>query len=165
MTPAAGPASRPGWARLVAALGAGVVTGLCFAPVDLGPVVLVVPRAAALGVARGAPGHAALYGFAFGCACYGVVIPWIRYFGYVAIVPLVVAMALAIAAVGAIVAAWARRGIASPFLTAAVWVVLEALRGRWPFGGSRGPTSASRSTTCPRRGHSPAWAAPCSSAT
>ena len=30
------------------------------------------------------------------------------------------------------VAAFARRGIASPFLTAAVWVVLEALRGRWP---------------------------------
>ena len=52
VTPAAGPGSRPGWARLVAALGAGVVTGLCFAPVDLGPLVLVVPRAAALGVAR-----------------------------------------------------------------------------------------------------------------
>ena len=62
-------------------------------------------------------------------------IPWIRYFGYVAIVPLVVAMALAIAAVGAIVAAWRPPGIASPFLTAAVWVVLEALRGRWPLGG------------------------------
>ena len=29
----------------------------------------------------------------------------------------------------------ARRGIASPLLTAAAWVVLEALRGRWPFGG------------------------------
>ena len=28
-----------------------------------------------------------------------------------------------------------RRGLASPFLTAAVWVVLEALRGRFPFGG------------------------------
>src|SRR5439155_22333590 len=61
--------------------------------------------------------------------------PWIRYFGYVAIVPLVVIMALPIAAAGALVAAYARRGLTSPFLTAAVWVVLEALIGRWPFGG------------------------------
>jgi apolipoprotein N-acyltransferase len=129
------PGSRPGWARLTAALGAGVVTGLCFAPVDLGPLVLVslVPLLWAWRGAR--PRHAALYGFAFGCACYGVVIPWIRYFGYVAVVPLVVAMAAAIAVVGALVAAWARRGIASPFLAAAAWVVLEALRGRFPFGG------------------------------
>ncbi len=64
-----------------------------------------------------------------------MVIPWIRYFGYVALVPLVLTMAAAIAVVGALVAAWARRGISSPFLTAAAWVVLEALRGRWPFGG------------------------------
>jgi hypothetical protein len=27
--------ARPSWARVAAALGAGVVTGLCFAPVDL----------------------------------------------------------------------------------------------------------------------------------
>jgi len=85
---------------------------------------------------RGArPLHAALYGFAFGIAAYGVVIPWIHYFGYVALIPLLIAMSAAIAAVGALVAAYARRGIASPFLTAAAWVVLEALRGRWPFGG------------------------------
>jgi len=63
------------------------------------------------------------------------VIPWIRYFGYVAFVPLVAVMAAAIAVVGALVSAYARRGIASPFLTAAVWVLLEALRGRWPLGG------------------------------
>jgi apolipoprotein N-acyltransferase len=134
--PAAGRArARPSWPRLAAAVGAGIVTGLCFAPVDLGPLVLValVPL---LWTWRGArPAHAALYGFAFGIAAYGVVIPWIRYFGYVAIVPLVAAMAAAIAIVGALVAAYARRGIVSPFLTAAVWVLIEALRGRWPFGG------------------------------
>jgi apolipoprotein N-acyltransferase len=103
--------------------------------VGLGPIVLValVPLLWAWRGAR--PAHAALYGFAYGIAAYVVVIPWIRYFGYVAIVPLVAAMAAAIAAVGALVAAYARRGLASPFLTAAVWVVLEALRGRFPFGG------------------------------
>ncbi len=44
-------------------------------------------------------------------------------------------MAAAIAVVGALVASFASRGLSSPFLTAAVWVVLEALRGRWPLGG------------------------------
>jgi apolipoprotein N-acyltransferase len=134
--PAAGPArSRVSAWRLAAVVGAGIATGLCFAPVDLGPLVLValVPL---LWSWRGArPAHAALYGFVFGVAAYGVVIPWIRYFGYVAVVPLVAVMAAAIAVVGALVAAYARRGIASPFLTAAAWVLLEALRGRWPLGG------------------------------
>src|SRR6476469_434529 len=131
MAPAAPVTDRPwvrwSWVRLGAALVAGVVTGLCFPPVGLAPVVLValVPLLWAWRDAR--PAHAALYGFAYGVAAYVVVIPWIRYFGYVAIVPLVVAMALAIAAVGALVAAYGRRGLASPFLTAAVWVVLEAL--------------------------------------
>ena len=85
---------------------------------------------------RGArPGAAALYGFAWGIGCYAVVIEWIRYFGGVAFVPLVVVMAAYVALGGAIVAILARRGIASPLLTAAAWVVIEALRGRWPFGG------------------------------
>ena len=85
MTPTASPAgvprAHPSWPRLAAAVGAGVVTGLCFPPVDLGPLVLValVPL---LWTWRGArPAHAALYGFAFGIAAYAVVIPWIRYFG------------------------------------------------------------------------------------
>ena len=39
------------------------------------------------------------------------------------------------AAAGALVALFLRRGYRSPLLVAAVWVVLEALRGRWPLGG------------------------------
>src|SRR5205807_824289 len=81
------------------------------------------------------PVHAALYGFAFGVGCYGVVLEWVRYFGVVAIVPFVTVMALAVAIVGFIAAAFARRGIASPLLTASAWVVLEALRGQAPLGG------------------------------
>jgi apolipoprotein N-acyltransferase len=127
--------TRPSWARLATALLAGVVTGLCFPPVGLGPVVLValIPLLWAWRDAR--PAHAALYGFVWGLGAYTVVIPWIRYFGYVAIVPLAVAMSLAVALIGALVAAYGRRGLATPFLTAAVWVVVEALRGRFPFGG------------------------------
>ena len=101
----------------------------------LGPLVLValVPLLWAWRDAR--PAHAALYGFAYGVAAYVVVLPWMRYFGYVAIVPLVVAMSAYVAGIGALVAAYTRRNLASPFLTAAVWVVFEALRGRFPFGG------------------------------
>ena len=129
------PPARLSWTRLGAALGAGVLTGLCFPPVDLGPLVLVslVPLLWAWRGAR--PRHAALYGFAFGIALYVVVIPWIRYFGYVAFVPMLVVVAAPSAGVGALVAAHARRGLASPFLTAAAWVVFEALLGRWPLGG------------------------------
>ena len=115
---------------------------------------------------RGArPAHAALYGFAYGIAVYVVVIPWIRYFGYVAIVPLVVAMALAIAAVGALVGR-VRRGGGSRHRSSPPrcgWCSRRsAAAGR--SAGSRGPTSASRSTTSRRRGRWPAWAARCSSA-
>jgi apolipoprotein N-acyltransferase len=126
---------RPTWNRVAAALGSGLLAGLCFPPVDLGPVVLValVPLLWAWRGAR--PVHAALYGFVFGLGCYGVVLPWVRYFGVVAVVPLVATMAAAIALVGLLVALLARRGVCSPLLTAATWVVLEALRGRWPLGG------------------------------
>jgi apolipoprotein N-acyltransferase len=126
---------RPSWLRLGAAFGAGIVVALCFPPIDLGLLVLValVPLLWAWRDAR--PLHAALYGFAYGVACFGAELPWMRYFGTVAIVPLVGAMAATIALVGAIVAALARKGIASPLLTAATWTFVEALFGRWPLGG------------------------------
>ena len=44
-------------------------------------------------------------------------------------------MASFLALVGVLVGAFASRGIASPLLTAATWVVAEALLARWPFGG------------------------------
>src|SRR5262249_36302419 len=36
---------------------------------------------------------------------------------------------------GAAVSLLARRGVSSPLLTAAIWVVAEAIRGRFPVGG------------------------------
>jgi apolipoprotein N-acyltransferase len=121
--------------RLGAAFGAGILVALSFPPIDLGLLVLValVPLLWAWRGAR--PAHAALYGFAYGVACFGAELPWMRYFGTVAIVPLVCVLAATIAVVGAIVAALARRGVASPWILAATWTVLEALIGRWPLGG------------------------------
>jgi apolipoprotein N-acyltransferase len=121
--------------RLGAAFGAGILVALSFPPFDLGPLVLValVPLLWAWRGAR--PAHAALYGFAYGIACFGAELPWMRYFGTVAIVPLVAALAAFIALIGAIVATLGRRGVASPWIVAATWTFVEALYGRWPLGG------------------------------
>ncbi len=149
VTPAAGAGVTPpvGHGSCVA-LGAGLLTGLCFPPVDLGPVVLValVPL---LWTWRGArPSHAALYGFAFGVRVLrggDPVDPLLRVRG---VVPLVVVMAARDRGVGALVAACARRGDR---------VTVPHRRGLGGPGGppgplaasagSRGPTSASRCTT------------------
>ncbi|HXY92585.1 MAG TPA: apolipoprotein N-acyltransferase [Acidimicrobiia bacterium] len=137
------PASRPSWfrartaiwKRLTLALGAGILAGFCFPPYDLGPVI-VVALAGLLWTWRGARArHAALYGFAFGVGCYGVVLEWARYFGTVAIVPFVGTMAAYVALAGAVVALLAARRVSSPWLTAAIWVVMEGCRGRFPVGG------------------------------
>ena len=60
---------------------------------------------------------------------------WIRYFGVVALVALVIAMAANLALAGAIVGLLGQRGVRSPLLTAAAWTLMEAFQGRWPFGG------------------------------
>ena len=132
---ATGRRGRPSWLRLGAAFGAGILVALSFPPIDLGPLVLVglVPLLWAWRGAR--PAHAALYGFAYGIAAFGAELTWVRYFGAVALVPFVAALAGTVALTGAIVTALARKGIASPWITASVWVFMEALFGRWPQGG------------------------------
>jgi apolipoprotein N-acyltransferase len=126
---------RPPWARLAAAIVAGAFLGLAYAPTDLGPLALValVPLIWAW---RGAkPLHAALYGFVFGCVFLGIVLWGLHYLGWVALVPLVLVAAMYHAGMGALVAAFEGRGVRSPWLVAAVWVVVDGLRQRWPLGG------------------------------
>jgi apolipoprotein N-acyltransferase len=131
---------RPRWdtavrLRVAAAAGSGFLLAAAYPPFDLGPLALValVPL---LWAWRGAtPRRAALYGFWFGVAFFGVLLSWIWYFGAVAFVPLVFAGGLYIAAPGALVAGLARFGVRSPWLTAAAWVLFEQLRGKFPFGG------------------------------
>ena len=106
-----------------------------FPPFDLDLLALVAPIPL-LWAWRGAtPRRAALYGFVFGLAFFGLLLEWSRYFGAVAIAPLVIAEAAYLAAAGALVAGFERRGMRSPALVAAVWVVVETVRGRWPLGG------------------------------
>jgi len=117
------------------ALASGLVTAFAFPGPDLGVLAFValVPLLWLWHDAR--PGRAALLGFVAGLGFFGFHLSWTWYFGAIAIVPLVALQAAFWAAAGAIVGVLGRRGIRSPFLTAAVWVVFEAIRTRWPLGG------------------------------
>ncbi len=73
--------------------------------------------------------------FIAGVVYYAIVCAWIWYFGAVAIVPFTAAVAAYWAAAGGLVAWLRMHRVASPWLTAAVWVCADALVSRWPFGG------------------------------
>jgi apolipoprotein N-acyltransferase len=85
---------------------------------------------------RGAtPGAAAATGFVFGIGYLGPLMWGLHHVGYFGYVTLAVAASIYFAATGALVALFGRHGMRSPLLTAAIWTVLEALRGQWPLGG------------------------------
>jgi apolipoprotein N-acyltransferase len=121
--------------RLGASVASGLLLGAAYPPFDLGPLALVALVPLLWAWRDATPRRAALYGFWFGVAFFGLVLSWIWYFGAVAFVPLVMAGGAYIAAPGALVAVFARFGLRSPWLTAALWVMFEQLRGRFPFGG------------------------------
>ena len=140
---AAGRRWRPHWPRwdaavrwrLGAAVGSGLLLAAAFPGPDLGPLALVALIPLLWAWRDATPRRAALYGFFFGLAFFGVILSWIWYFGAVAFLPLILAGGAYIAAPGALVAGLARFGIRSPWLTASAWVLFEQLRGRFPFGG------------------------------
>ncbi len=119
----------------LAAIASGLVLGGAFPALDWGPLALVALIPLLWSWQRSGPARAALYGFAAGVAFFGVLLWWSVYFGVVAIVPFVTAQAAYWAGAGAIVGALGKRGVRSPWITAAAWVALEGLRSRWPLGG------------------------------
>ena len=122
-----------------ARLGAAAVTGGLLAaarpPADLGWLACVafVP----LFVAWRDRGARATAGYAFVAAVvyYALLMSWSWYFGTIAIVPLVAVLATYWAVAGAVIGWLRTRGVANPFLVAAVWVLAEATVARVPFGG------------------------------
>jgi apolipoprotein N-acyltransferase len=121
--------------RVLASALTGVLLYLAREPVDVDLLALVglVPLLWAwrgAGAARGA-----LYGFVAGAVYHGLLVSWTWYFGAVAIVPFVLALAGYWAAAGATLGWLGGRGVRNPLLTAAVWVVADALVGRFPWGG------------------------------
>ncbi|HYH51378.1 MAG TPA: apolipoprotein N-acyltransferase [Acidimicrobiia bacterium] len=120
---------------LAAAALAGLLLAAAFPPLDLGPLaaVALIPL---LWAWRGAgPGAAALYGFVAGVAFFGLLVEWTRFFGAVAVVPFVLFLASWWALAGAVVGWLGRRGVSGAPVVASVWVLVEAGRGRVPFGG------------------------------
>jgi apolipoprotein N-acyltransferase len=125
--------SRP--RRFAAAVFSGLLLAGAFPPIDLGPLALValVPL---LWAWRGAgPVAAALFGGAAGIAFFGVLVAWSRYFGVVAVVPFVVFLSTWWMLAGAVIGWLSRRAVTGAPIVAAVWVLVEAGRGRVPFGG------------------------------
>jgi apolipoprotein N-acyltransferase len=121
--------------RFAAAAATGVLLALSRPPTDLGLLALValVPL---LWAWRGAtPRGAALLAFVAGCCYYGLLVSWAWYFGAYALVPFAAVLSLYWAAAGATIARLRRSGFRHPLLTAAVWVMGEALVARWPLGG------------------------------
>lgn len=119
----------------VAAAVSGLLLAAAFPTLDWGPLALVALVPLLWAWRRAGPARGALYGFISGVACFGVVLWWSVYFGAVAIVPFVAVEAAYWAGTGAVVGALGRRGVRSPWIVACAWVVFEALRSRWPFGG------------------------------
>jgi apolipoprotein N-acyltransferase len=121
--------------RFAAAVLSGLLLAAAFPPLDLGPLALValVPL---LWAWRGAgPVAAALYGGVAGIAFFAALVEWSRYFGAVAVVPLVLFLSTWWVLAGAVVGWLGRRAVSGAPIVAAVWVLVEAGRGRVPFGG------------------------------
>jgi apolipoprotein N-acyltransferase len=121
--------------QVLGAVLSGALLALAFPSTDWGPLALValVPLFLAWrdeGVIR-----SALLGLVAGVVFFAWLLAWTWYFGAVAMGPLVLVLAAYWAATGATVAALRRLGIRSPWVTAAAWVVFEAIRDRWPLHG------------------------------
>ncbi len=121
--------------RFTAAAGSGLLLAASRPPLDLGPLACVALVPLFLAWRGERPRACAAYAFVAGVVYYGLLCSWIWYFGAIAIVPFVVALAAYWAGAAAVVAWFRGRGVSAPWLTAAIWVVADAAVARAPFGG------------------------------
>ena len=115
----------------------GLVLSLAFPPAGLWPLAFVAIAPLLWLLERSGPGRGVLLGLVFGLGCYGATIYWIWRFGELAWVSLSVVMAVSLALFGGLYPAIRRLGhpIITAFGAAALWTVLDWLRGLWPLGG------------------------------
>src|SRR5437868_3359318 len=121
--------------RFAAAVLSGLLLAAAFPPLDLGPLALVALVPLLWAWRDAGPGAAALYGGVAGIAFFGVLVEWSRYFGVVAIVPFVLFLSTWWVLAGVVVGWLGRRAVSGAPMVGAVWVLVEAGRGRVPFGG------------------------------
>jgi apolipoprotein N-acyltransferase len=134
VVPTRGSGALGRWPRLLAALGAGLVLALSFPPYGLWP--LAFPAIAALSLAangvRAATG--AVVGMVFGLGFFAILLSWMQVIGTDAWVALTLVESAFMAALGAGLAVTSRLRW-WPLAHAALWVGVELLRARLPFGG------------------------------
>jgi apolipoprotein N-acyltransferase len=122
-------------ARLGAAVASGALLAAARPPLDLGPLACVALVPLFLAWRDRRPRAAAGYAFLAGVTYHGLSISWVWYFGVVATIGLVGALAFYWALTGWVVAWLATRRMGAPWLTAAVWVCAEGLAARMPLEG------------------------------
>jgi apolipoprotein N-acyltransferase len=127
--------SRSRLRHAAGAVASGVLLALARPPFDLGPLAFIalVPLFVAWRDSR--PRGRAALAFIAGVVYHGILVSWTWYFGAVAIVPLVAALAGYWALVGASVGWFASRDMRAPWLTASLWVLADAMVARFPLQG------------------------------
>jgi len=120
--------------RFLAALACGLLLGLAFPPYGLWPLALGAVAGISLLTRGCSPGGGAAIGFGAGATFFLVLLDWMRVIGPDAWVLLAALEASFCALLGAGLAATSRLG-AWPVWQALLWVAVEALRARLPFGG------------------------------
>jgi apolipoprotein N-acyltransferase len=113
----------------------GLLLAAAFPPLDRGPLALVALAPLLWAWRDAGPRAGALYGGAAGIAFFGPLVEWTRYFGLVALVPFVLFLSTWWMLAGAVAGWLGRRGVTAAPVLASVWVLVEAGRGRVPFGG------------------------------
>src|SRR5262245_8010579 len=121
--------------RFGAAVASGVLLAAARPPLDLGPLACVALVPLFLAWRDRRPRAAAGYAFVAGVTYHGLTISWVWYFGIVATIALVGALAFYWAATGWLVSWLGTRGLRAPWLTAAIWVCAEGLAARMPLQG------------------------------
>jgi apolipoprotein N-acyltransferase len=121
--------------RLGAAVASGVLLAVARPPLDVGLLACVALVPLFLAWRDRRPRAVAGYAFLAGVTYHAVTISWVWYFGVVATIALVGALAAYWALAGWLVGWLATRGLRAPWLTAAVWVCAEGLAARGPFEG------------------------------
>ncbi len=120
----------------VAAL-SGFLLSLSLPPADLGPVAFLASAPLLWLVREAGLRRGLLLGFVFGLAYFGAVLYWILLFGELAWGALTVVLAAYAGAFGFLAPMLWRgeRPVRSMVVLAALWTILEWIRGMWPVGG------------------------------
>ncbi|HEX6844479.1 MAG TPA: apolipoprotein N-acyltransferase [Actinomycetota bacterium] len=120
-----------------AAATGGLVLSLAFPPAGIWPLAFVAPIPLLWALRDATPRRGALVGLVFGLVGYGAILYWILRFGELAFGALTLLSASSVALFGLLLPLLRRpdHPVRNAIGAAALWTVIDHLRGLWPFGG------------------------------